>query len=71
MKSNGDIFEGNIFPITENDSKEFYVTNAPYSAISECFFETERVSEYIEELRSRGYKINKYKPSIYLNFDEK
>ncbi|MGP0689881.1 hypothetical protein ACW5UC_25400 [Priestia aryabhattai] len=65
------INEGTIFPITDNGQEKMYVTDAPYKVIADCFIEAEYLYDYITLIKEKGYRINRYRPSISLSFDDK
>ena len=71
MDNLGKIYEGNIFPITENGMEKIYVTNADYETITSLFLDSNNLNEFIESIKEKGCKINIYNSSIQLNFDEK
>ncbi len=58
-----------VFPITENEVKTMYITNASFLDIDRIFMETYNTTEFIKELKNEGYSIEVYRPSIELNFD--
>lgn len=65
------IENGIILPITENGKKDFYITDAPYKVITDCFLMTDGIEEFIEEMESRDYRVKPYKASLSLDFDKK
>ncbi|MEH7210119.1 hypothetical protein V7094_28590 [Priestia megaterium] len=63
------INEGIIFPITENGIKKMYVTNAPIKTLTTTFLNSSSYEELREELQEIGFTINRYRPSVSLDFD--
>ncbi len=70
MKPEG-LYEGLIFPITENGVENYYITNAPVEVISECFDISYNKSEFISDIKEKGYKINRYRSGVSIDFDMK
>ena len=71
MNTNGMIYEGIIFPITENGVQKMYVTNAPFEEISKAFYVADNIEEFSDSIRVARYKINKYTPTVQVDFDKK
>jgi len=63
------IYEGIIFPITENGIKKMYVTNADIKTLTTTFLYSSNYEELRAELQQIGYTINLYTPSVSLDFD--
>ena len=69
MNTNGEIFSGTVFPITENGVALMYVTDAPFEVITESYRLSDTAKEFVEEVKLEGYNINRYKPTVQINFD--
>ncbi|MEX0595422.1 MAG: hypothetical protein WD512_02900 [Candidatus Paceibacterota bacterium] len=76
--NNFGLSDGTIFPIIENRSKTFYITNAPYEVVAASFKEVQneytdssffKTGDFIKLIELEGYEINKYVSSWEVNFD--
>lgn len=72
------INEGRIIPIIKEDVEELYLTDAPYAIAVICFKTASNVEDFITEVKSYGYSIEKqqdcntgeHEPFLKLHFNK-